>query len=259
MVQVHGKGLPNSPVLKYKQQRGVSCLSWRPFNASDLAVGCASGIVLWNIDPSSVLSRPSASSVSVLNPPPGHSPVTSLQWEPNRGKLLLSASAGDSSIIVWNVAQESSTPLRRFGSSGTHLASWGLQNRLLTATTSTVFKIWETKEWSNERWNVLQGKEPAAIEFHSILRLSMRCLLNIDSAQPLAFNAAGKAYLYLKYCSITEVRQIRPYKRVCIRKCSRPHHRSAFFRRFCLTAGFFCNISTFSCPFYTLANENLVR
>ena len=49
-----------SPVLKYKQQRGVSCMQWRPFLASELAVGCSTGLLIWNVDPCSVVARPSA-------------------------------------------------------------------------------------------------------------------------------------------------------------------------------------------------------
>ena len=36
-----------SPVLKHKQQRGITSLAWRPFLASELAVGCLSGIFIW--------------------------------------------------------------------------------------------------------------------------------------------------------------------------------------------------------------------
>ena len=58
-----GNGIPGegiSPVLKYKQQRGVSCMQWRPFLASELAVGCSTGLLIWNVDPCSVVARPSA-------------------------------------------------------------------------------------------------------------------------------------------------------------------------------------------------------
>ncbi len=56
-IQVHGLNLPASPTLKYKQQRGVACLAWRPFNASELAVGCVTGLLIWTVDPASVAAR----------------------------------------------------------------------------------------------------------------------------------------------------------------------------------------------------------
>lgn len=65
-VQVSGRALPTNPLLKHKQQRGVACLAWRPLNASELAVGCLSGLLLWTVEPTSVAARPSASCVTLL-------------------------------------------------------------------------------------------------------------------------------------------------------------------------------------------------
>lgn len=79
--QVHGVNMSVSPLLKYKYQKCISCLSWRPLNASDLAIGCLNGIVIWSLDPTSVAVRPSASNVTFLQAP-GHTPITSLAWDP---------------------------------------------------------------------------------------------------------------------------------------------------------------------------------
>ena len=49
----------------------------------------------------------------------GHSPVTAISWHVN-GSLLLSSSASDSSLILWNTASETKVPLRRMGA-GFHL------------------------------------------------------------------------------------------------------------------------------------------
>ena len=73
-----------SPVLKHKQQRGVTCLAWRPFLASELAVGCLSAILIWTVDPLSVVARPSANCVYILPTPQGinifSDKVVSLYW-----------------------------------------------------------------------------------------------------------------------------------------------------------------------------------
>lgn len=45
------------PVLKSKLQRGVSCVAWRPLSASEIAVGCESCILIWTVDPNSVVSK----------------------------------------------------------------------------------------------------------------------------------------------------------------------------------------------------------
>ena len=55
--KVHGLSLPTSPVLKYKQQRGVACLAWKPHSSGELAVGCLTGLLVWTVDPTSVAAR----------------------------------------------------------------------------------------------------------------------------------------------------------------------------------------------------------
>ena len=145
-----------APLLKYKQQRGVSCMQWRPFLASELAVGCNSGLLIWNVDPCSVVARPSAGCVSLLQSP-GHAPVTSISWH-SKGSLLLSCSANDSTLILWNTASETKVPLRRMGA-GFHMVLWSPHPGLiLSCTTSTSFRIWyPNKLWASERWNVMGG------------------------------------------------------------------------------------------------------
>ncbi len=51
----------------------------RPNSASELAVGCHTGTLVWQVDPKSVVTRPSITCATVLKRP-GHSPVTSIQW-----------------------------------------------------------------------------------------------------------------------------------------------------------------------------------
>ena len=131
-------------------------MQWRPFLASELAVGCSNGLLIWNIDPCSVVARPSAGCVSLLQSP-GHAPVSSISWHSN-GSLLLSCSAADNSLIIWKTESERKVPLRRVGA-GFHMVLWSPNPELIfAATTSTVFRIWSSsKMWSSERWNILSG------------------------------------------------------------------------------------------------------
>ncbi len=68
---VHGGGGPGvppvSPALRYKGQRGVSCLAWRPLAGGELAVGCLSGLLVWTVDPTSVAARSEKKTLPVLN------------------------------------------------------------------------------------------------------------------------------------------------------------------------------------------------
>lgn len=52
--------------LKCKAQGHVSALSWRPYSASELAVGCEQGVIVWTVDPNSMFTKPSSSNAVVL-------------------------------------------------------------------------------------------------------------------------------------------------------------------------------------------------
>ena len=41
-------------------------MQWRPFLASELAVGCSTGLLIWNVDPCSVVARPSAGKINIV-------------------------------------------------------------------------------------------------------------------------------------------------------------------------------------------------
>jgi aladin len=61
-------------------------------------------------------------------------------------------------MYVWNTASEVKVPLKRIGGGEVHLISWSPQGTaVLASTTSTIFRIWSTKNWTPERWNVLGG------------------------------------------------------------------------------------------------------
>lgn len=137
--------------LKCKAQGHVSSLSWRPYSASELAVGCEQGVIVWTVDPNSMFTKPSSSNAVVLKRP-GHSPVTDVSWSPN-GDLLISCSGADTSMLVWDVAMETAVPLRRVAGGGIVFARWSFDaNKVFAATSSIIFRVWDTKRWNPERW-----------------------------------------------------------------------------------------------------------
>lgn len=156
-VRVYSASSPGFvPTLRSQGQRSVSCLAWRPYSASELAVGCHAGVIVWQVDPKSVVTRPSISCATVLRHP-GHSPVTSIQWS-STGTLLVSAASGDTSMYIWDVDLQDSVPLRRVGGGNINLLSWSPDfHKLLAATTSVTFRVWDTANWVPERWRVLSG------------------------------------------------------------------------------------------------------
>lgn len=54
-VKIFYNGLSTVTVLKIKSQKNITCLAWRPMCVSDLAVGCEDCIIIWNVDPSSIV------------------------------------------------------------------------------------------------------------------------------------------------------------------------------------------------------------
>ncbi|PVD30371.1 hypothetical protein C0Q70_09636 [Pomacea canaliculata] len=107
------------------------------------------------------MDMPSTSLAQVLKQP-GHVPVTHLAWDPS-GKLLLSSSPTDTAIMVWSVPTEACTPLRRFGGGGISLLSWSPDgSKVLSATLSSMFRVWETTSWNCEVWSQLSGRCIAA-------------------------------------------------------------------------------------------------
>ncbi|KAG6458233.1 aladin [Manduca sexta] len=137
--------------LKCKTQGHVSSVSWRPFSASELAVGCEQGVIVWTVDPNSMFTKPSSSN-AVLLTRPGHSPVTDVSWSPN-GDLLISCSGADTSMLMWDVAMEVAVPLKRVAGGGIVFAQWSFDaGQVFAATSSIIFRVWDTKNWTPERW-----------------------------------------------------------------------------------------------------------
>ncbi|XP_072104687.1 aladin [Mobula birostris] len=156
-IRIYRGGSDTVPTLKHRLQRSVACVSWKPLCASVLAAGCESGVLVWNVDPNSLSTRPSSGCAQVLTHP-GHSPVTSIAWCP-RGDLLVTASPLDTSMLVWDVATESCVPLQRVGGGGVTFLAWSPDSsRILAATPSAVFRVWETRTWTCDRWPTLKGR-----------------------------------------------------------------------------------------------------
>ena len=96
-------------------------------------------MLVWHVDPASVVSRPSSSCVTRLSRP-CHSPVTGVTWHP-AGHLLVSCSPADTAMMVWSVASEVGTPLSRLGGGGVTLVTWSPSgDRLFAATPGRTFR-----------------------------------------------------------------------------------------------------------------------
>eukprot|EP00096_Caligus_rogercresseyi_P006612 TRINITY_DN23224_c0_g1_i1.p1 TRINITY_DN23224_c0_g1~~TRINITY_DN23224_c0_g1_i1.p1 ORF type:complete len:514 (-),score=142.23 TRINITY_DN23224_c0_g1_i1:93-1574(-) len=165
-IHIHCLSLIVAPVLKHKSQRSITSLAWRPYSSSELAVGTESGVLIWTLDPSSVVARPSGSCLTSLNTYSSGKkiPISALEYDPS-GQFLVACSLLVKDIIVWNTWKEEYVAIRRFSSSGHQLAAWSPSGRyLLTGSSSNTIRLWDTCHlWSDEVWNVSQGHVNAAV------------------------------------------------------------------------------------------------
>nr|CAD7593596.1 unnamed protein product [Timema genevievae] len=148
-------------IIKCKTQRGIACVAWRPLTSLVLAVGCDKGVFVWSLDPTSMATRPTTNCATLLKRP-HHTPVTGVTWSP-QGDLLLTSSATDTTMYVWDVELEEFSPVRRVDGGGVNVVSWSpCSTKLFSATTGTTFRVWDTSQWTADRWNVISGRVQTA-------------------------------------------------------------------------------------------------
>ncbi|XP_056007017.1 aladin-like isoform X2 [Ostrea edulis] len=160
-IKVHSGKNDLVPILKHKLQKNVADIAWQPQSASVLAIAGQSCVLIWHVEPTSLATRPSTSSCQVLHRT-NHAPVTCLAWDPS-GRILLSSSPVDTSLMAWDVPMETCVPLRRLGGGGVSLLRWSPDgSKVFSATPSQLFRVWETKKWSCEVWTKCTSRCKAA-------------------------------------------------------------------------------------------------
>lgn len=83
---------------------------------------------------------------------PRHVPVTTISWCP-RANYLISGSADDSHIIVWDIAMCIGNRVRRKEGRGVYLVSVSPDGgHVFAASVSNVMRVWETENWTCEKW-----------------------------------------------------------------------------------------------------------
>lgn len=66
-VRIYSTDSTINPTLKCSSQKGVSMVAWRPYSASEIAVACEIGVIVWTVDPNSIFAKPSVSNATILN------------------------------------------------------------------------------------------------------------------------------------------------------------------------------------------------
>jgi WD40 repeat protein len=147
--------------LSHEFQSGVTCIEWQPMAGCRLAVGCESGICLWQIFDDE--TRPGRAWMRFLSYR-GHTNISSLSWCP-RGDLLASASPASSSVLVWEVLTGNGRPLEACRGHGVNIVKWSHNSYyLFVGTFSSTMYVWETKTWTCESWELPESSYRSGVE-----------------------------------------------------------------------------------------------
>ncbi|KAJ2113161.1 hypothetical protein GGH17_006394, partial [Coemansia sp. RSA 788] len=178
-----------SNVLQNAYMQGITSMAWQPNCGYTLAVGCTTGVCLWNIVPAAssdsadVLKAPGLGGgqisawMSLLSFPelsgtckyPSQLPtsdkvsfhrsassVSALSFS-NSGQWLVAGHQTHGHLTVWDVALGTATPLKRSGStsrSATLQVGMSPNDRYLISTHANgQLRLWETENWTSRVWS----------------------------------------------------------------------------------------------------------
>lgn len=181
-----------SPIcLKHEFQRNVFSLAWKPLSGNTLAVGTRHGILIWTLMSKTVVTQSSTQSAlstalggttgssrrwtalgldGTLSSSSkqvdtdawcnylsyqGYSPINALSWSPN-GRFLAAGSIHSPQLLIWDVLLETPTPIVQYLPGNVKKVLWSPNDAFVCVlTTSNVFRVFLTRNWSSERWEQL--------------------------------------------------------------------------------------------------------
>lgn len=87
---------------------------------------------------------------------PGLAPVNALEWSPG-GRFLAAASANDSQVVIIDTVNDTQTPLAQLVAGNISKLIWSPNDEYLCALSaeSNTFRVFNTRNWSSERWSNL--------------------------------------------------------------------------------------------------------
>uniref|UniRef100_A0A0V0GAL8 Putative aladin n=1 Tax=Triatoma dimidiata TaxID=72491 RepID=A0A0V0GAL8_TRIDM len=167
-----------NPILKAKAQRRITCVAWRPLTSGELAVGCSQGVYVWNVDPTTFVTRPAFS--SAIHLPLSY--VTNLAWSP-QGDILMMCNNQVPWMLAWEVDTKRSVVLKRVGGGGVSFLSWSPDgSKLLAATNTKLLRVWDTSKWTCESWWTAGG--------------TVNCACWSQNGTTLLFTTNAEPYIY---------------------------------------------------------------
>ncbi|KAL9544326.1 hypothetical protein MBANPS3_007683 [Mucor bainieri] len=140
-------------VLSHPRMTQITCLEWKAKASGTLAVGCKDGVCVWTLEPTSCADQQPrfhpAATMRFLSHP-GEEDISSLAWDPTPGSHLLAAvSAVSSTLVIYDVLLNRTTPLKRLGS-GNIIVRWSPDGEWLFqgGSSSNGSRVWDTRTWT---------------------------------------------------------------------------------------------------------------
>ncbi|KAF2348752.1 Anaphase-promoting complex subunit 4 WD40 domain [Trinorchestia longiramus] len=139
---------PLQPVLKHRMQRRVTQVQWLPYSMSVVCVACDAGVLLWSVDPASVVTRPSGACVTLL-PAPHTATLSVMSPHPQGTSVACSSGRG---VVVWDVALAESVEVQRSGAVTHLLYSPDATKLLVVIASPPTLRVFNTDDWSFQEW-----------------------------------------------------------------------------------------------------------
>jgi len=145
----------SNQVLRHDFHRKISTMKYKPTNKpneSILAVGCEHGIVLWDVNRrlNENIKDVTRNGICIFLQTNSH--VTSLDWSKD-GQILASSGLNDHSIRLWRFMDNDWRCFKTITKYNGGIRHLSFNRYLLVTTITNVFRIYETSDWTSEKWN----------------------------------------------------------------------------------------------------------
>ena len=127
--------------------------------------------------------------------------LSSLAWSPS-GDTLVVASLRDHRILVWRQVDNNSTGsnwsyrmLTRFNGGVTHVGFSPNGRYLASFTMTGVFRVWDTRNWSCEKWNIENARDQSHIP--TATHPLVQCFQWSSNSQYLLFSLHGHNMIHV--------------------------------------------------------------
>ncbi|CAO3630163.1 unnamed protein product [Mucor fragilis] len=143
-------------VLSHPKMKQITCLEWKSKASGTLAIACKDGVCVWTLEKTACAEQqprfhPAATMRFMSHP--GEENISSLAWDPTPASHLLAVvSAVSSTLVIYDLLLNRTTPLKRLGS-GNIIVRWSPNGEWLFqgGSSGTNSRVWDTRTWTFQK------------------------------------------------------------------------------------------------------------